>query len=201
MASNILTAVQDKPAPPAEWAAISSPTTSLVVIPRDIGGLADYAEMLATDTPFERRAEGTVAEALAGLGDLSEPLRADIAELASCFAALMAVGSVRIRLEVINTNACRKVHADYTDLRLITTYWGKGTDYVPFGLDPLEDNLVRLAAGDVALFKGRLFSEDHAPCFHRSPPVGDTKEQRLVLVIDTPPNEARMGVVPPPAGC
>jgi hypothetical protein len=44
----------------------------------------------------------------------------------------------------------------------------------------------RVPTGWVGLFKGRTYAPDHPPCFHRSPPVGDTGEKRLMLVIDTP---------------
>lgn len=170
-----------------------------MIEPREVAALAGAAQTLASGTPCERRSAGPVDEALRGLGDMPAALRSDIRDLAERFAGLMAVPAVRIRLEVINTNACRKIHADYTDVRLITTYWGPGTDYVPAGMEPVESSLVRLPAGHIGLFKGRLFEAGHIPCLHRSPPVGDTGEQRLVLVIDTPLDEARMGIVPPPS--
>lgn len=184
-----------------DWQTIRHADCPILVEPRTLAGLAALAEPLARSAPFELRGQGPVADAVQALGEIPVELREDIRDLATRFAALMGVPAVRIRLEAINTNACRKVHADYTDLRLITTYWGPGTEYVPAGKEPLDSNLVRLPAGHVALFKGRLFGEGHAPCFHRSPPVGDTGERRLVLVIDTPINESCMGHVPPPAPC
>lgn len=184
-----------------DWQTIRLTEHAILVEPRDPAGLKAIAEPLALSAPFERRGQGPVDDAVEALGDVPAELRDDIRDLATRFAALMEVPAVRIRLEAINTNACRKVHADYTDLRLITTYWGPGTDYVPDGLEPVDTNLVRLPEGDIALFKGRLFGQGHAPCFHRSPPVGDTGERRLVLVIDTPLDESRMGIVLPPAQC
>lgn len=169
----------------------------MMIEPRQVPALAALAQPLASGTPFERRGAGPVEAAVATLGDIPAALRADIRDLATRFACLMAVPAVRIRLEVINTNACRKIHADYTDLRLITTYWGPGTDYVPAGMEVVEASLVRLPAGHIGLFKGRLFGAGHPPCLHRSPPVCGTGKQRLVLVIDTPLDEARMGVVLP----
>lgn len=186
-------------APIADWSQIRQPERSFVIEPRQVAALAGVAQPLASGAPFERRGAGPVDEALAALGDMPAALRADIRDLATRFACLMAVPAVRIRLEVINTNACRKIHADYTDVRLITTYWGPGTDYVPAGMEPVETSLVRLPAGHIGLFKGRLFEEGDPPCLHRSPPVGDTGEQRLVLVIDTPLDEARISVVLPPS--
>ncbi|MBL0966233.1 MAG: DUF1826 domain-containing protein, partial [Blastomonas sp.] len=35
--------------------------------------------------------------------------------------------------------------------------------------------------------KGHVFGEGPSPCLHRSPPIEDSGERRLVLVIDTPP--------------
>ena len=148
---------------------------------RDIGRLLDEA-------PFTRRAEGGLADVGAALVDLPEALAEDVADLTARFMTLMQVNAVRVRLEGITTNACWKVHADHTDVRLITTYAGPGTDYAPHGTDPDGDTccLERVPTGAVALFKGRTFADDHAPCFHRSPPVGDSGERRLVVVIDTP---------------
>lgn len=182
-----------------DWQAVRLASCPILVEPRNLTGLATLAERLARSAPFERRGQGPVAEAVQALCKIPAELREDIRDLATRFAALMGVPAVRIRLEGITTNACRKLHADYTDLRLVTTYWGPGTDYVPAGQEPSDAGLVRLPAGHVALFKGRLFGEGHAPCLHRSPPVGDTGERRLVLVIDTPLDESRMGHVPPPA--
>jgi hypothetical protein len=90
-----------------------------------------------------------------------------------------------LRLEGITTDACRRIHADYTDLRLITTYAGPGTDYLPRFATPNEGNLQRLATGDIGLFKGRLHAAGHEPCLHRSPPIAGTGAARLVLVIDS----------------
>ncbi|OBX17872.1 hypothetical protein A9995_14525 [Erythrobacter sp. QSSC1-22B] len=98
----------------------------------------------------------------------------------------MHAGAVRIRLELVVTNSCRKIHSDYTDLRLITTYAGPGTQVLPMGAEKLESNLWSVPAGWVGLFKGRLFGEGHSACLHRSPPAADLRVRRLVLVIDTP---------------
>lgn len=172
--------------PPVGWEAIFDACCPIVVQPRVLGNLAGLAENLAQQGPFERRAEGSVAEAVAGLGDLPLLLGDDITQLANRFAALMAVPTVRGRLEGITTNACRKIHSDNTDVRLITTYSGPGTEYIPLDTAPEVGSLERIPTGWVALFKGRAFNPDHPFCLHRSPPAGDMAVSRLVLVIDTP---------------
>lgn len=120
------------------------------------------------------------------MGLLPKALRDDILALARRFAAFMQIDAVRLRLEAVTTNACRRIHADYADLRLITTYHGRGTDYLPNGAEQAENNLLRMPTGHIGLFKGRLFADQHEPCLHRSPPIEGTGEVRLVLVIDTP---------------
>lgn len=87
-------------------------------------------------------------------------------------------------MEGVRGNACRKVHADYTDLRLICTLAGPGTDYT-LGDEP-DAALLPIPTGITALFKGHEFGTGHSVCLHRSPPVGDSGERRLVRVIDTP---------------
>ena len=148
---------------------------------------ATLTEMLAMP-PFSRRYEGPLAGLGADMADLPDDLANDVIMLANRFADAMDVGAVRVRIERVDSNACKKVHADFTDVRLITTYAGPGTDVAPHGSD--EDGsdccLERVPTGWVGLFKGRTYAPDHPPCFHRSPPVSDTGEKRLMLVIDTP---------------
>lgn len=168
------------------WSEIRHAHKPVVIEERHLGSLAEMAIALAEQAPFERRGEGEVSVAIAALGELPSVLKKDVTGLAERFARLMGVSAIRVRLEGICSNACKRVHADYTDVRLITTYAGPGTDYLPHGAEVSEALLLRMNAGDIGLFKGRIFSEGHAPCFHRSPPVEETGEKRLVLVIDTP---------------
>lgn len=179
-----------EPCAPAHqrWDAIHHPQTRIVIdedavlLPRgDIEPLLDIA-------PFGYRAAGHPDELLAGLPPLPESLGRAVTDLAHRFAALIQCETVRVRLEGVTGNACRKVHADYTDLRIICTLAGPGTDYT-LGDDP-DGPLRRIATGAVALFKGHEFGTGHKPCLHRSPPIEDSGERRLVLVIDSPPRHS-----------
>lgn len=126
----------------------------------------------------------------AGIGSAAARavLAEDIGALANRFAAIMDAEAVEIRLEHVTTNACRKFHADYVTARLICTYAGPGTQWLD-GADAANcdcgglHDIRQLNAGDVAIFKGRHWSED-APAIHRSPPIEGTGEARLVLVIN-----------------
>lgn len=117
-------------------------------------------------------------------------LASDILDLAHHFGSVMRLDKVEIRLEHITTNACKKFHGDYVTARLICTYVGPGTQWLD-GNDA-EDcgcgephNIQEMNAGDVALLKGRIWSE-HYPAIHRSPPIEGTGYDRLVLVINPP---------------
>jgi hypothetical protein len=167
-----------------DWQAIFDPDTRIIIDPvalplrrQDIAPLLDLA-------PFGHRASGPPEAVTRDLPPLPQALATAITDLATRFAALMGCGTVRVRLEGVTGNACRKVHADYTDLRLISTLAGPGTDYTT-GDDP-DAALQRVATGAVALFKGHMFAPGHSACLHRSPPVEGSGERRLVLVIDTP---------------
>lgn len=169
---------------PAEWTAVFRADVPLVLEPRLADPFAEVAAALLETMPFALRVEddaGTIGEALA---ELPAILRDDAAMLARRFAALMGVDAVRVRVEAIAGDACRKFHADYTDLRLIASWSGPGTDWLPPGAS--ESEFERVPTGWIGLFKGHLFSEGHPPCIHRSPPIAGTGEKRLVLVIDTP---------------
>jgi hypothetical protein len=167
-----------------KWSRIHDRNCSVVIEDRssplsdaEIASLLDRA-------PFVLRADGDAAAVLVMLAELPDAPQQDIAALTERFMAVMRIDAVRVRLEIITSNACKKVHADYTDVRLITTYAGPGTDYASH--DDGDSCLERLSTGAVVLFKGRNFHPDHPPCFHRSPPIEGINQRRLVLVIDTP---------------
>ena len=51
----------------------------------------------------------------------------DITKLGKVFSNLMQVDFLRLRLDVVSTNSCRKFHVDAVTGRLICTYRGEGT--------------------------------------------------------------------------
>lgn len=171
------------------WEEIRKPDCPILVEPRNAGIFAAAALAVLGKADFARQVAGKLDEAVEMFSDLPMVLKEDIRGLGQRFAWLMGVDSIRIRLDAITSNACKKIHADFTDLRLITTYMGPGSEYVPFGLPSEEAHLQSIPTGHIGLFKGRQFGADHAPCFHRSPRIEGSGEVRLVLVIDTPVRE------------
>ncbi len=112
-------------------------------------------------------------------------LEADIAHMAETFAALMSANFLRLRLDVVTNNACRKFHIDAVTARLVCTYRGQGTQYgiSQNGQDPTE--VFQAATGAPILLRGTLWPETPSSGLrHRSPPIEGTGESRLLLVLD-----------------
>lgn len=109
----------------------------------------------------------------------------DIAALADGFAKLMLASYLRLRLQAVTTNACRKFHIDAVTARLVCTYRGHGTQY---GISTDGGNPGRVFSvptGAPVLLRGTLWPEKPASgLLHRSPPIEGTGETRLVLVLD-----------------
>ncbi len=118
-------------------------------------------------------------------GPFREMLVKDIAALSILFARVMRAETIRLRLDVIDGDACTKFHIDHVPARLLCTYRGPGTEFgrSDGGEDPHD--IDRLETGSVGLFRGRLSPGGEMPGIsHRSPPIAGLGEARLLLVID-----------------
>jgi hypothetical protein len=167
--------------PETDWHMIHSESVPVLVLARP-APVAPETALAAVDG--SSRLAGSPADLQAALRHLPPGLAADIHSLVCRFAALTRSATVRLRLEAVEGDACRRYHADYTDIRLVTTYAGPGTD---IRQTPAEDAPVtRIGTGDIALFKGKLFPGNPPVLLHRSPPIEGTGERRVVLVLDTP---------------
>lgn len=109
----------------------------------------------------------------------------DAAMLARAFARTMKIASLRLRLDVICDGACRKFHLDNVSARLLCTYRGRGTQYGRHRIDADPNPIHELATADVGLFRGQLWpTAERTGIVHRSPPISELGETRLLLVID-----------------
>ena len=109
----------------------------------------------------------------------------DISALALIFADVMACELLQLRLDVIQTNACRKFHIDAVSARLICTYRGTGTQYgiSEHGADPAQ--ILTVPTGSPIILRGTRWPETPlSGLLHRSPPIAGTGETRLLLVLD-----------------
>ncbi len=109
----------------------------------------------------------------------------DITKLGKVFSNLMQVDFLRLRLDVVSTNSCRKFHVDSVTGRLICTYRGEGTQC---GISRDENEPVvifSVPTGSPVLLSGSLSSKENGmELLHRSPPIEGTGVKRFVLVID-----------------
>lgn len=109
----------------------------------------------------------------------------DIAALADIFAGLMKARWLRLRLDVVTTNACRRFHIDAVTARLVCTYRGIGTQYGLSTDGAAPRRVFTVPTGAPILLRGTLWPErPRAGLLHRSPPIEGTGETRHMLVLD-----------------
>ncbi|MEM7689454.1 MAG: DUF1826 domain-containing protein [Pseudomonadota bacterium] len=183
---------------PQILAAIRKPDCNLAVWERATSpALGALVKAPREDVRFEARLSGLATRLeneldQAGYAASTEraALIADIVDLAQRYGAIMEESILSVRLAVVTTDSCRKFHADYVKARLITTYVGTGTQWIDgedaacVARDEPPQRIQTLKAGDVGLFKGKMWTQ--SPAIHRSPPIADTGETRLMLVLDPP---------------
>ncbi len=120
----------------------------------------------------------------------------DVYWVAEMYACLFDPRQIGFRLCVLNKAMCPRFHTDKVPCRLITTYTGKGTEWLDCTADRPDspetfnqipdsaDSVQRLNAGDIALLKGdRWTGIDDSGVLHRSPDP-DKDEMRLLLSLD-----------------
>ncbi len=141
---------------------------------------------------------------LLGRGDYVAELSINMAELVEIFCDLFELEQAGFRLATLNRAMCPRFHTDKVPCRLITTYQGVATEWLPdevvdysklgtgngglpdeqSGLFQSKDEIRYLNRGDVALFKGeRWIGNEQSGLVHRSPAVL-AGEQRLLLTLD-----------------
>ena len=120
-------------------------------------------------------------------------LTSDIDRLVTVFARITRSAYVDVRLDRISHDACWKFHRDSVATRLLTTYRGPGTEGVQqqqaaHALRKQKDYkgpIELIERNDVAIFKGSCAGSGSG-IVHRSPPIADTGCTRLLLCINTP---------------
>ena len=146
------------------------------------------------------------------LASVSESLRisdrsalsTDVAELMEMFCDLFGLARAGLRISELDTAMCPRFHVDMVPCRLVTTYCGVGTEWLPHGsVDRTKlgsgsngqpdhrSGLVRSACdiqqldcGDVALLKGERWEGNaDGGLVHRSPAVS-AGERRLLVTLD-----------------
>ncbi|HNP25192.1 MAG TPA: DUF1826 domain-containing protein [Nitrosomonas sp.] len=128
----------------------------------------------------------------------------DVFTVTEMYACLFGLGQVGFRLCVLNKTMCPRFHTDKVLCRLVTTYQGVATEWLPYqvvnreklsagsdgqpdrqsGLFNNQHDIQQLSCGDVALLKGELWEgNENAGLVHRSPAML-AGESRLLLTLD-----------------
>ncbi|WP_371412544.1 DUF1826 domain-containing protein [Rhodovulum sp. BSW8] len=114
-----------------------------------------------------------------------EMLVEDVSALAAVFANVANARYLRLRLDIVTTDACRKFHVDAVRARLVCTYRGTGTQYGHLSGGGEPQGVFSVPTGAPTVMRGTLWPEIPASgLLHRSPPIGGTGETRLLLVLD-----------------
>lgn len=109
----------------------------------------------------------------------------DIAALAGIFSGILRAPWLRLRLDVVTTDACRRFHVDAVTARLICTYRGTGTQYGVSTDGAAPSRVFTVPTGAALILRGTLWPQGaRTGLLHRSPPIEGTGETRLVLVLD-----------------
>ncbi len=130
----------------------------------------------------------------------------DISNLVNIFCTLSDKKNAWLRINTIDKPMCPRFHVDYNKLRLLTTYCGPSTEWLPnclvdrnklgSGSSGLSDefsglynqkiDIQQISTGDVAVIKGEAWNDnDGQGLVHRSPHT-NTDYERLYLTIDFP---------------
>ena len=144
------------------------------------------------------------------IGEQSSCIRAaafyaDIHQVLDMFACLFDAKILGLRINTLEHAMCPRFHTDNVAIRLITTYYGLATEWLPDQLSnraalgtafasqinipgaiaTSENHIQRMAAGDVALFKGELWEGNEGRgIIHRSPAPTTQQPKRLVVTCD-----------------
>ena len=124
--------------------------------------------------------------------------------LVDMFCTLFELNRVGLRLTQLDRAMCPKFHVDRVPCRLITTFAGVATQWLPnekvdrnklgagslglpdelSGIMQSPNDIQFLEAGDVALVKGETwYNNKRGGLVHRSPPIAND-QQRLILTLD-----------------
>lgn len=144
-----------------------------------------------------------VSKAL-GSNDPSNALSEDIAILVDMYCCLFELKQVGLRLSTLDHAMCSRFHVDIVPCRLLTTYRGIATEWLPnqlidrsklgrgnqgkpdaeSGLYEKQEHVQRLIEGEVALLKGEYWEgNEGAGLVHRSPAM-ENGSRRLLMTLD-----------------
>ena len=159
---------------------------------------ADFDEVISM-------ASYDLSAAMRGLkGSARDWLGTDVSVLLARFADFSGAKQLRVSFGAVRTDQCRKFHVDNVRYRLLTTYVGPGTEWLPDDAvrrealgqpskDPDDPNkeivrdpsaVRRAVPGEVVVMRGSRHPNQRG-AVHRSPPIENGAKVRVVLVATT----------------
>jgi hypothetical protein len=170
--------------------------------------LSRVAELEPFETKLPVTAVSDASHLCVPLGAAAQALGQDMARWISALTELIPDARIVGSLSLTRSDDCRKYHVDWVGLRLIVTYVGPGTEWVPDhavhrpalaapwrsltainrAIVPDPTQVLRARAGDVLLLKGESYPGNSGRgAVHRSPPIAHTSDRRLVFKLTTTP--------------
>ena len=178
----------------------SNPTFQLSMTVTPNGVLSSIRESLGGSHCTTRHTDNQTDYHTENQAELSE----SIAELVDMFCCLFDLKRAGLRLTALDRAMCPKFHVDRVPCRLVTTFQGVATEWLPHqsvdrdklgrgsnglpdhqsGLFKIQQDIQQLNCGDVGLLKGEIWpGNENAGLVHRSPAV-PTDNNRLLLTLD-----------------
>ncbi|WDE05089.1 DUF1826 domain-containing protein [Thalassomonas viridans] len=160
-----------------------------------------HLKTVITVTPEDAYTQ--ISEHLTDL-EAKDELCQHISTLVDMFCTLFDLKRAGLRLTLLDRPMCPKFHVDKVPCRLVTTFYGTATEWLPHetldrsklgagcqglpdessGLMRAQSDIQKLTPGDVALLKGEgWFGNENAGLVHRSPALSPN-EHRLLLTLD-----------------
>lgn len=190
---------------------ILSADTSVTVWRRDIDlSICQYFEQVFRSLGLGLRGVFHMDSLKAGLGELLPEHQArqtvinDIYLLADMLTCLFDCDEVGLRLVPLSSAMCPSFHTDNIAVRLVNTYLGPGTQWLPSealhkspvvgghtnmhktasGFYYAQDAIQQMDTFDVGLLKGSAWEQhEHMAALHRSCQV-DSEQKRVLLTLD-----------------
>lgn len=190
-----------------EWSQIHEPGVDLLVWKRELPeALVKSLEGVDWDElPGGRcslQVDGIremLSQRLGGLSSMAPALRErwqeDIAQVMEHYCQIMDLSSLRVRLDKVDSDGCRRFHIDNMSVRLLCTYIGPATEWLPSTSierregqkDHYDHSCIKsLPHLSVCLLKGRKHPTHRGTIYHRSPPIAAAGLRRFVLCLDGP---------------
>ena len=178
---------------------------NIAILNRGISSLNKQVTSL-TDQEINFKSSGNIDTILSEIITMLPPkdynlLLKDIENLLRLFKTTSNSESFKLLLATVNSNMCRKFHADVNDLRMLCTYVGPGTLWLPDdninreALNNYENNesividnnkIQQVETGSAVILKGAIYAKNTTNgVVHRSPTIEESGQKRLLLRIDT----------------